>query len=100
MEIKVTKGATGAIAKVQGRVDTLTAPEFEKAILSVLEEAPAELLLDCSGLEYISSAGLRALLLGVKAAKAKGVNFVLANVNAFVNEVLTLSGFNTLFEIR
>ena len=50
------------VAAVKGRVDTVTAQDFEKRVLEIMEGKNISLLLDCSGLEYISSAGLRSIL--------------------------------------
>lgn len=99
MNVTVTKEKGRTIAEIFGRVDTTTAPEFQKLITDVLTEKPARLVLDCAQLEYISSAGLRALLIIAKTAKAAGINVNLCALTDFVVDVLATSGFDSFFEI-
>lgn len=85
--------------KVEGRVDATTAPQLQNAILTAFQKA-AEVILDCGSLEYISSAGLRALLLGQKTAKSKSGSFVLTNVGQEVQEILEVTGFDDILTIQ
>ena len=99
MNVVVTREADRTIAEIMGRVDTATAPEFQKLITDVLTEKPARLILDCAQLEYISSAGLRALLIIAKTGKSAGINVNLCALTDFVVDVLAVSGFDSFFEI-
>ncbi len=99
MNVVVTKETDRVIVEVIGRVDTTTAPEFQKLVTEVMTEKPKQLLLDCAQLEYISSAGLRALLIIAKTAKAAGINVRLCALTDFVVDVLATSGFDSFFEI-
>lgn len=99
MNVVVTKENDRTIAEVKGRVDTTTAPEFQKLITDVMNDKPKRLILDCSQLEYISSAGLRALLIIAKTAKSAGINVNLCALTDFVVDVLATSGFDSFFEI-
>lgn len=100
MNVVVIEEKDRTIAEVKGRVDTSTAPDFQKLILDVLAKKPKQLILDCSQLEYISSAGLRVFLIIVKTAKADGVRVSLCSLTEFVSDVLTTSGFDAFFEIK
>ena len=100
MNVTVTKEKDRTIAEIFGRVDTTTAPEFQKLITDVLTEKPTRLVLDCAQLEYISSAGLRALLIIAKTAKAAGINVNLCALTDFVVDVLATSGFDSFFDIK
>lgn len=100
MNVSINESNEKLIAEINGRVDTTTAPEFQKIILEVLNRKPQRLVLDCSHLEYISSAGLRALLIIVKTAKTNNVNINLCALTDFVADVLETSGFDSLFEIK
>jgi len=81
---------------IVGRVDTVTAPQLEAALdLAGVKE----LELDCAGLEYISSAGLRVLLSAQKTMNRQGT-MVLYNVNENVTEVFDVTGFLDLLTIR
>ena len=82
---------------LEGRLDTVTAPELEKAIGAVPPEAN-ELILDFSELEYISSAGLRVLLAAQKrAAWANGMR--VTKVRDAVMEIFEITGFSDILTI-
>ncbi|MCS7062332.1 MAG: STAS domain-containing protein [Anaerolineae bacterium] len=97
MEITVKPLKQVDIVKVSGRIDSATAPEFDTALKGLLDRGRRRIVIDCEHLEYISSAGLRAMLAALKAAKAGGGNVVLAKVNERVRDTLSLVGFQTLF---
>ena len=84
--------------KVDGRLDTATAPELEKELDGVLGEAE-ELVFDFEGLEYMSSAGLRILLATQKKMSAKGGMKVI-NVNDVISEIFEITGFSDILTIE
>ncbi len=84
---------------VEGRVDATTAPQLQNAILTAFQKEK-DVVLDCEALEYISSAGLRALLLGQKTSKSKSGSFVLTNVGQEVQEILEVTGFDDILTIQ
>ena len=83
---------------LEGRLDTTTAPELENELKSGLESA-TELTMDFSGLDYISSAGLRVLLSAHKAMSKKG-GMKVTNVNEMVREVFDVTGFSDILDIE
>ena len=83
---------------VSGRLDTTTAPELEKTLDSVLE-GTKELVFDMTGLEYISSAGLRVILKAQKAMNAQG-SMKLNGVNDSIMEVFDITGFLDILTIE
>ena len=95
--INITKmvNENNYVVNLSGRLDTTTAPTFEEFIENNLK-ATSTLLLDCQGLEYVSSAGLRVLLSTHK--KLKG-NVKLKNVCELVMEVFEMTGFVDILEI-
>jgi len=97
MEISVKPLKQVDIVKVSGRIDSATAPEFDNALKGLLDRGRRKIVIDCEGLEYVSSAGLRAMLAALKAAKSNGGNVVLAQANERVRDTLALVGFQTLF---
>ena len=97
MEISVKPLKLVDIVSVTGRVDSATAPEFDNALKGLLERGRKKIVLECSKLDYVSSAGLRAMLSTLKAAKNGGGNLVLVNVNERIRDTLTLVGFQSLF---
>ena len=87
-----------AVFTLGGRLDTVTAPELEKA----LNDSPngiTDLTLDCENLEYISSAGLRVLLAAHQKMRSKG-EMKLINVNEIVQEVLEVTGLAEILTVE
>lgn len=99
MDIKKTVQDGGILLQAAGRLDTNTAPELQKALLDALQETNL-LTLDFSDLVYLSSAGLRALLIAHKTAIAKGGRLTLENVQPEVMNVFQITGFSGLLNIR
>ena len=91
------KGAWHILSAV-GRMDTLTAPEGEKAGLAALS-AHEKLAFDLTGMDYLSSAGLRTLLRLAKQAKKEGKEFALSGAAGMVKEVLRDSGMDMLLTL-
>lgn len=96
----IEKNVNGAALtmKIIGRLDTATAPELEAAIDRCIESVK-ELLLDCSALEYISSAGLRVILKAQKLMNTQGT-MKLTGVNDTIMEVFDISGFADILTIE
>lgn len=94
---KQMNGTTLTLAP-EGRLDTMTSPELEKELNASLEGAD-RLILDFSGLVYISSAGLRVLLSAHKAMAGKG-GMTVRNVSEIVREVLDVTGFSDILTIE
>lgn len=81
-----------------GRLDTVTAPQLEAAIETAVNDAE-ELRLDFSGLEYISSAGLRMLLKAQKIMSNKG-GMKISGANKIIMEVFDITGFTDILTIE
>ena len=96
MKIEFTKNDGIMNVKLEGRLDTTTAPELE-CFLSEKLMAVSALTFDCAGLVYVSSAGLRVLLATHK--KMKGA-MKLTNVNELVMEVFEITGFTDILVIE
>jgi anti-anti-sigma factor len=88
-----------AVIGMVGRMDSTTSSEAERVISKHIDGSSKRILLEFSGLEYMSSAGLRALLLGVKKSKAVGATLILSGVREEIKEVLVVSGFVAFFKI-
>jgi len=87
-----------AILELNGRLDTTTAPEFE-AVVKGLPEAITDLVIDMEQLEYISSAGLRVLLVAQKTMNKKGTMKVI-HINETVMEIFEVTGFADILTIE
>ena len=98
MTIEIKKNAKEITIEVGGRLDTITAPVLEKTIGANIAGIKS-LVLDFSGLEYISSAGLR-VLLGTQKKMQKTGSMKLINVCEEVMEVLEMTGFADILVIE
>jgi anti-anti-sigma factor len=98
MEIDVTVEGKAAVAKIRGRVDTVSSQEFEKNLAGALNLDHPLMVLDLSDLEYISSAGLRVILGAGKTMKARGGEVRLASLSGSVQKVFQISGFLSIFK--
>ena len=83
---------------LEGRLDTVTAPELEQTLKESLDGV-GELVFDLKDLEYISSAGLRVLLMAQKAMAGKG-DMKVKNPNEIVSEVFEVTGFTEILNIQ
>jgi anti-anti-sigma factor len=91
-------GEGGFVLEVDGRVDTNTSPRLQDAILLALQ-TEKHVKVDFAKVPYLSSAGLRALLLGHKQAISKGARMELSNPTDFVASVLRSVGFDKVLTI-
>ncbi len=98
MDITTTEYKRCSLVTASGRIDSNTFPQFENALKSALQ-AKNNLVLDTSGVSFMSSAGLRAMVSTLKASKGAGGKLVLACPSKRVAEVLQLAGLTSLFTI-
>ena len=95
MNISKTENGTDLIVQVSGRLDTATASEFEAFMQENLNQT-GTLILDCTELAYISSAGLRVLL----SLQKKKANMKLIHVGELIMEVFEMTGFTDILTIE
>lgn len=84
---------------IEGRVDTNTSPQMQQSILQAFQKSQT-LILNMEKVEYISSAGLRALLIGQKTANSKGGSMKLVHVCDAVMKVFQMTGFAGMLTIE
>lgn len=99
MEIRTKITGDKMEIMLKGRMDTNTSPEFEKEVFPKLEGIK-EIILDMENLSYISSAGLRVVLLCQKKMNTAAGTMVVKNVNELVMEVFSATGFDTILTIE
>lgn len=97
MTITKTTNGSALVVAVEGRLDTMTAPELEKALNEALDGVTA-LTLDFEKLVYISSAGLRVLLSAQKKMNKQG-EMKLIHVNETIMEIFEVTGFSDILTI-
>jgi anti-sigma factor antagonist len=112
MEVVIDQKGEETVIKIKGRLDTNTAPgrggkefsggggEGEEKVLPVWENPGVKVCVDCSDLEYVSSAGLRLFLILQKMTTAKKGSLRLIGMRNVVRETFSLTGFNALFKIE
>ena len=98
MNINIEKENGVILMKIEGRLDTTTAPELEKAINTEGEELKS-LVLDFKDVDYISSAGLRVLLTAQKKMNVQG-SMELVGVSEAVMDIFEMTGFADILEIK
>ena len=88
------------VVKLTGRLDGITSKTFNDKMAEPDFSASSKIVLDCAGLNYISSEGLRAMLMAAKKAKSQNGALTLCAVNSAVNEVMVISGFGALLGVH
>jgi anti-anti-sigma factor len=99
MECNRHKANGAMVISVTGRMDAVTARDFEKESGAWTGEEEKKLVVDLSGVDYISSAGLRSFLLLGKRVKAAGGTLALSGMQGMVRDVFDMSGFATIFPV-
>ena len=98
LDIKKTPNGNDLIVALKGRLDTLTSPQLEEELNADLGSVE-NLSFDFSGLEYISSAGLRVLLSAQKTMNTKG-SMTVKNVSEEIREIFDVTGFSDILTIE
>lgn len=99
MKIEKTTQSGAIVLTLEGRLDTTTAPQLQEVLIPAFDEAK-EIQLDFANLAYVSSAGLRVLLMGQKTASAKSGKMTLTHVSEEIMEVFDMTGFSDLLTIK
>jgi anti-anti-sigma factor len=100
MELKLLEQDGVMILLVEGRVDTITAIELEKKMSQLWNINSVQLVLDCAGMEYLCSSGLRVILTAHKQVTANEGRFVLRNITPEVRSVLDMTGISRIIAME
>ncbi|MEX1110117.1 MAG: STAS domain-containing protein [Dongiaceae bacterium] len=100
MELHEETLETATVLSPQGRIDSSNAKDFEEALISRVQDGRPAILLDLAELRYISSAGLRVILLAAKQQRGKQGKFALCALTTEVREVFEVSGFGKILDIH
>lgn len=100
MDTKIEQKDGKILVTFRGEMDTTAAVEAEAALKPLYTAGGKDIVIDCSGLEYIASSGLRILLSILKGAKAGGSHVVLKSVNEDIMNVFRLTGFIEIFDFE
>jgi len=96
IEVKVLKKVD--VVKLSGRIDSSNAADFDAALKDLITKHRTHIVLDLSTLDFMSSAGLRAMVAGLKSARHGGGDVVIAQPNERMVDTLKLIGFQSLFK--
>jgi anti-anti-sigma factor len=99
LDISNEKQDKVTIVTVVGRLDAPGAPKVEAYCRALIQDGSKHLLIDMTGVDYVSSAGLRSLLVLAKAVKAVGGAMVLCGLSPTVHEVMRISGFDNILSL-
>ena len=99
MEMMVRNEERAAIIAVTGRMDAVSAPQFDKRLETLMAEGATRIIVNFQNLEYISSAGLQIVLANAKKLESIDGELLLTNLSGAVKEVFEISGFDTIFQI-
>ncbi len=100
MEIKKTVNGNNLIVALKGRLDTVTAPELEKELSQSALDGAETVTLDMSELEYVSSSGLRVILVLHKNMSKLGGALKIINVNSMIMELFKMTGMSDYLDIQ
>jgi anti-sigma B factor antagonist len=82
-----------------GRIDNDTSPAFQSRLLAAVGNGPSAVLVDLAGVDYMSSAGLRALMMGAKQSKAAKGKLGVASLKPVVKEIFAISRFGHVVQV-
>lgn len=98
MKLNVEREGDIVVLRPVGNLDALSAPKFQEALTPIIDESPRRVILDMSGAPYVSSAGLRVLIVLAKEVKNQG-KLAVTGLNANVAEVFRLAGFDRIMAL-
>ncbi|KAA6187755.1 STAS domain-containing protein [Thiohalocapsa marina] len=97
MNVSEEKIDNALVLKVSGRIDSSTAPDLQTHLMDCIGRAPT-ILIDLAETDYMSSAGLRVILMGAKTCKKDARQFGLCCLQESVHEVFEISGFLSIIQ--
>jgi len=99
MELSEQKNDKCMIIGITGRLDTTNYSLLEKKLMDLIDNREEKILVDCSKMDYVSSSGLRILLMALKKITMAKGKFVLCCLQENIREIFEISGFTNIFEI-
>ena len=100
MDIKTERNDGTLIARAEGRIDGVNARDFEEAMKAAISSDDSTVVIDLEGLSYISSAGLRVILLIAKTLRKRNAELVLCSLSDPIREVFEISGFDKIIPVH
>ena len=100
MDIKTERADGALIAKAEGRIDGVNARDFEEAMKAAIGSDDSVVVIDLENLSYISSAGLRVILLIAKTLRKRNAELMLCSLSDPIREVFEISGFDKIIPVH
>ena len=100
MNVRIEEQNNNMVAILEGILDTAAAAETEKAMSPLNDVEGKDIIIDCTDMEYISSAGLRIFLGILQNARGKGGHVYIKGINDKVRAIFTITGFSNIFEFK
>ena len=100
MGINAERAGGTVIAKADGRIDSSNSREFHTELEAVIADSDAAVVLDFEDVAYISSAGMRVILLTAKSLQKSRIKLALCSMDDSIREVFKISGFDKIIEIH
>jgi anti-anti-sigma factor len=99
MELITEKQGDVVVFKLKGRLDAMSAPDFERKCLEWLEAGECCFAVDLGELEYVSSAGIRSILIVAKQLKSQDGHLAFARISGMVEKVFNIAGIYSMFSV-
>jgi anti-anti-sigma factor len=99
MQIYTIKEGNSLVFEVKGRLDAVTSPKLEEECRGWIDQGEKAIVMDLGGVDYISSAGLRTILVLARKLNSSGGQMRFCGLKGMVQEVFSISGFTSLFPV-
>jgi anti-sigma B factor antagonist/stage II sporulation protein AA (anti-sigma F factor antagonist) len=99
VDVLEEQSGTTLILRIKGRLDAITSPPAEKKILETINRGERNILLNFEGVDYLSSAGMRTLLVINKRLSTQNGRLVISSITPYVMDVLKMSGFDHVLQL-
>lgn len=100
MELIISQNNGVQVIQIEGNLDTSTSPQAEARINEIINNGELKMVIDLSGAGFVSSAGLRVFLSTAKQITSKGGAVKFCGANEVVQEILDISGFSSILDIK
>ena len=100
MKVTIERNGETLVAMAEDRVDGTNASEFQQALEAAINDSDRVVILDCENLSYISSAGLRVVLLTARALQRQNSKFAVCSLSEQIREVFEISGFDKIIPVH
>lgn len=100
MDIQTEQQEGVLVLKPQGRIDSANAHDFQQSLSAAIGDRQSAVVADFEGISYMSSAGLRAILIVAKAMRQRGAKFALCAMTPVIQDVFNISGFSKVISVE